>query len=150
MGFPSALVAVAGAASSIVTGLIPEESGSNMVQSIEFGNATTFFRYTASALYGLGISNNVFTSYDIIQNKGHKVLYERKEFTQPDAFYIDFGALDLENMPAKSSNAPPLVQEVVSIYALHILSMFYHSLNLPMNIAFMILTLIGLDEFSSE
>ena len=78
------------------------------------------------------------------------MLYERKEFTQPDVFFIDFGALDLENMPAKSSSAPPLVQEVVSIYALHILSMFYHSLNLPLNIAFMILTLIGLDEFSSE
>ena len=59
-------------------------------------------------------------------------------------------AFDQKNLPVNPSSGPPLVQEVISINVLQVLSMSYHALNLPLNIAFMILTLIGLDDFSLE
>ena len=62
-----------------------------MVSQMEFGNPTIFFRYTASALYGLGASTNVFTTYDILHNKGHKVYYEMTNTYLPDVFWFNGG-----------------------------------------------------------
>ncbi len=80
-----------------------------MVSQMEFGNATTFFRYTASALYGLGVSTNVFTTYDIIQNRGQKVYYEITDTHLPDVFWYDGGDQFNHDVAPENPSGPAMV-----------------------------------------
>jgi hypothetical protein len=44
---------------------------------MQFGDSTLLLQYTASALYGLGISNGLFMIHDILTNNGEKLFYKR-------------------------------------------------------------------------
>ena len=48
----------------------------------ELGDSHTFLQYTASALYGLGISNGIYSIYDIISNGGKKLFYQSSSTEQ--------------------------------------------------------------------
>ena len=88
-------------------------------------------QYTASALYGLGISNGIYSIYDIIANGGKKLFYQSS--TEEKQQELIWGNPDLTVSSSIDSNT------------VGILNLVYHFVNLPFNVAFMILTLLSLD-----